>query len=639
MTARNAADCSVASGEGVAASAGPKRIPDDEREETMSPVSIERYRSTPKRRGAGLGRLAAPVLLMTALSVLPLAGAWAAPTVATDTGTFTAVPSPTDPAAVDAFFGIRYAAAPTGAARWAPPEAPTPPAGTVLADAPGAACPQPASTAPVPQAEDCLFLNVYVPANATAKSRLPVFLWIHGGALITGTGAQYDPSVMVAENDIIVVTINYRLGALGWLVEPGLLADSASFFQNVGDAGNYGLMDQQFALQWVQRNITDFGGDVRKVTVGGESAGGLSVSSQLASTETARGLFRGAIIESGGYMLHDVPSEATYEAEFGAGFDKALGCVQPDDAACLRAASVESVLIAQNAVGVSPDSGTKILPRSLEQAFSTGDFIRVPVLQGTNANEGRLFEPEEIPFASSLANIQAAGGPANFDLANPNEFCAAKGSTTPAVCSFDQEVSLFVGRLGVPAAVNTASFGATVAGEYPLANFPDPFLADDAPSSDEALSQIFTDFVFACNGSDSNIDLSHFTPVFGYEFDDPNAPPTVGFGNAVKAPNDVFGFPSASEHASELQFLFNFGTTLNDDETQLASEMKTYWGNFVNTGNPNLPRRTSLWLPFNLFDAVQNLTPGPADPKPFFTFRKEHFCRTWQPILAAETLE
>src|SRR5580693_10794482 len=265
------------------------------------------------------------------LAALFLAAAFAtasAQTVVTDTGTFTGVPSPSDPAAVDVFFGIRYAAAPEGATRWTPPQPPTPPTGTVVADIPGPACPQADSTAPLPQSEDCLFLNVYVPATATPHSKLPVFLWVHGGALVTGTGADYDPSVMVAENSIIVVTINYRLGALGWLVEPGLLAQTPGFFENVGDPGNYGLMDQQFALQWVQRNIGGFGGDVRRVTVGGESAGGLSVSSNLVSTTTAIGLFRGAIIESGAYMLHDVPSEAVYGEIFGALFDEALGCAQ-----------------------------------------------------------------------------------------------------------------------------------------------------------------------------------------------------------------------------------------------------------------------------------------------------------------------
>jgi para-nitrobenzyl esterase len=582
--------------------------------------------------------------LLLALAALFFAAAFAsasAQTVVTDTGTFTGVPSPSDPAAVDVFFGIRYAAAPEGAARWTPPQPPTPPTGTVLADLPGPACPQAGSTAPLPQSEDCLFLNVYLPATATPHSKLPVFLWIHGGALVTGTGADYDPSVMVAENNIIVVTINYRLGALGWLVEPGLLAQTPGFFQDVGDAGNYGLMDQQFALQWVQRNIAGFGGDARKVTVGGESAGGLSVSSNLASTTTAPGLFRSAIIESGAYMLHDVPSEGVYGAIFGAGFDAVLGCTQPNDAACLRAASVASILSAQGEVfganGISPDFGTKVLPSGLQQAFSTGEFIRVPVLQGTNANEGRLFEPLDFPFASTFPNILAAGGPANFDLSNPNPFCEAGGSSTPMVCTYPQEINLFLGVIGFPAAENTSALGAALADEYPLAKFPDPFLPGHASSSDEALAQIFTDLVFACNGSDSSIDLAFFVPVFGYEFNDPNAPPTVGFGTVVEAPNDVFGFPSASEHASELQFLFNFGTALSTDEQQLAGEMKAYWGNFVNTGNPNLPRHVSFWLPFNFFGAVQDLVPGPTVPNPFFNFRQEHFCQIWQPFIAAET--
>jgi para-nitrobenzyl esterase len=566
-----------------------------------------------------------------------------AQTVVTDTGTFTGIPSPSDPAAVDVFFGIRYAASPEGAARWTPPLPPTPATTTVRADLPGPACPQAGSTAPLPQSEDCLFLNVYVPATVRPHSKLPVFVWIHGGALVTGTGADYDPSVMVAENKIIVVTINYRLGALGWLVEPGLLAQSPSFFQNVGDAGNYGLMDQQFAMQWVQRNIAGFGGDAKKVTIGGESAGGLSVSSNLVSTTTATGLFRGAIIESGGYMLHDVPSEEVYEAIFGAGFDAVLGCSQPNDAACLRAAPVTNILGAQGEVfganGISPDFGTKILPGALQQAFSTGEFIRVPVLQGTNANEGRLFEPLDFPFANTLPNVIAAGGPANFDLSNPNTFCEAPGSSTPVECSYPQEINLFLGIIGFPAAENTPAFAAFVAAEYPLANFPDPFLPGNAPSSDEALAQVFTDLVFACNGSDSNTDLSLFVPVFGYEFNDPHAPTVAGFGTVVEPPNDAFGFPSASEHASELQFLFNFGAPLSADEQQLASEMKTYWGNFVNTGNPNLPRRVSFWLPFNFIGAVQDLVPGPKAPNPFFNFRQEHFCKIWQPFIAAETGE
>jgi para-nitrobenzyl esterase len=608
----------------------------------MKSAQKHHHPKIPGRLG-GIPRRLSFAILIVAATVMSVAAADAAPTVTTDTGTFTAVPSPSL-AGVDVFFGIRYAAAPMGALRWAPPQAPSSSAGTTVAGFPGPACPQAGSTAPLPQSEDCLFLNIYVPASANTHSRLPVFFWIHGGALVSGTGAQYDPSVMVSDNDIIVVTINYRLGALGWLVEPGLLAAAPNFFQNTGDAGDYGLMDQQWALQWVQHNISGFGGDPRKVTIGGESAGGLSVSSLLASTTTGTGLYRGAIIESGAYMLHSVPSKVVYGAVFGAAFDEVLGCTQPSDAACLRAVPVASILAAQGTVfganGISPDFGTRVLPNSLEQAFSTGDFIRVPVLQGTNANEGRLFEPLDFPFPSTLVNVQAAGGPANFDLSFANALCATPPITgTPAVCSYPQEISLFLGGLGFSAAGNTATFDAEVAQEYPLKNFPDPFLPNDAPSSDEALSQIFTDLVFACNGSDSNIDLSHFVPVFGYEFNDPSAPPLSGFGTPIKPPNDVYGFPTASEHGSELQFLFNFETPLSADEQELAGKMKTYWANFVRTGDPNRPRHAAPWLPFNFIGTVQDLIPGPKVPHPSLTFRSEHFCRTWQPFIAAETGE
>jgi len=154
------------------------------------------------RHGASRRLAASSFLLALAVS---FAATSAASTVVTDTGTFIGVPSPSG-AGVDAFFGIRYAAPPEGALRWTPPQPPAVPTGPVVAAVPGPACPQPASTAPLPQSEDCLFLNVYVPAHEQVHSKLPVFVWIHGGALITGTGAIYDPTVMVAENDIIVVT-------------------------------------------------------------------------------------------------------------------------------------------------------------------------------------------------------------------------------------------------------------------------------------------------------------------------------------------------------------------------------------------------------------------------------------------------
>jgi para-nitrobenzyl esterase len=602
--------------------------------------------------------------------------------VATTTGTYQGLVNvqqlPGDPASgVNAFFGIRYGQPPLGTLRWKPPQAPNPGQGSIVAATPGHTCVQGRAT----DSEDCLFLNVYTPSNATPRSRLPVFVWIHGGALVNGAGSDYDPSVMVADNDIIVVTINYRLGSLGFLAASVLAATAPNAFQNVGDAGNYGFMDQQFAMAWVQRNIAAFGGDPDAVTIGGESAGGLSVSAQLASTNTfrsltGRDLFRGAIIESGSYMYHDVPSLATYQtlsntfalqdANAFCGGTLTLACLQGLTAAQLFANERDF-----GGFGIAPNFGTKILPHDLHTAFSTGQFNQVPVLQGTNANEGRLFEPSFFPSAvaapsGTAATIFAAGGPASFDLQVPNILCATPQFTgTPAICNYAQEIAFFLATLvtATPSTQTpTAPFteavvtaGVAAASEYPIANFHN--FVPPTPSStlnnnfmggnvDEALSQIFTDFVFACNGFDSNSDLSGRTRVFAYEFNDPNAPSAAG----VLGPgSNSSGFTTASQHAAELQYIFNFGSTFTPAQAALATNMKTYWANFVKAGDPNgglleilVDLRTPhvqppIWPPFNGFQIVQSLTPqgvlAPRGPHPFDSFRTEHFCTTWQPVL------
>jgi para-nitrobenzyl esterase len=189
------------------------------------------------------------------------------------------------------FKGIPYAAPPIGPLRWKPPA----PAAmftsarnaTMLAPhcAQGASPFGAASTS-----EDCLYLNVYTP---TTPGPHPVMFWIHGGAFIYGQSDEYDPTLLVAQ-DVVVVTINYRLGALGFLASPALTAEGG------GASGNYGIMDQQFALHWVQDNIAAFGGDKNNITIFGESAGGFSVQSQLVSTGAA-GLFHKAIVQSGAY--------------------------------------------------------------------------------------------------------------------------------------------------------------------------------------------------------------------------------------------------------------------------------------------------------------------------------------------------
>ncbi len=197
--------------------------------------------------------------------------------------------------AVDEFLGIPYAAPPVGALRWRPPQPAASWPGVRDATKFAPHCPQPAS--PFGQAsmsEDCLFLNVFTPSHQTTRSHRPVMVWIHGGALVSGESDDYSPAKLVADG-VTVVTLNYRLGALGFLAHPAL-ADAN------GQSGDYGLMDQQAALRWVQRNIASFGGNPRNVTLFGESAGGLSTLSQVASPQ-ARGLFERAIVESGSYNL------------------------------------------------------------------------------------------------------------------------------------------------------------------------------------------------------------------------------------------------------------------------------------------------------------------------------------------------
>src|SRR5215467_13917405 len=196
--------------------------------------------------------------------------------------------------------------------------------------------------------------------------------WIHGGGLVVGESNGYDPSNLVAQN-IIVVTINYRIGELGFLAHAALTAESSA-----GASGNYGLLDQQAALRWVQRNIRAFGGNPDNVTIFGESAGGLSVQSQLASPLGA-GLFHKAIVESGAYSLQQ-PSLATAEA-IGAAFAASAGCADPSTAAaCLRSLSVTAILAHQSASTLVPNLDGFVLPSTVLSAFSTGQFNHVPVI-------------------------------------------------------------------------------------------------------------------------------------------------------------------------------------------------------------------------------------------------------------------
>jgi para-nitrobenzyl esterase len=346
------------------------------------------------------------------------AGAPTAPRVHIHTGTLQGTAAAPD---VAAYKGIPFAEPPTGDLRWRPPVPAHAWQGVLNAQQFGHACLQPPqqptglySGGMASMSEDCLTLNVWAPAKAEART-LPVMVWIHGGALVGGSSSEplYD-GVKIAQRGVVFVSINYRLGLLGYFAHPALSAEAK---QHV--SGNYGLLDQIEALKWVRDNIAPFGGDPARVTLVGESAGGLSVIALMASP-LARGLFSGAISQSG-YMpsyraLHDdtlgLPS-----AEAGG---KALAVAAgASDAASLRATDLLALFKAGLATGWQPEPVIDgvVLKRQLAETFFHGEQAKVPVMGGFNEGEIRslLFLMPKAPDSQAAyeADVRSRFGAAS----------------------------------------------------------------------------------------------------------------------------------------------------------------------------------------------------------------------------------
>ncbi len=295
------------------------------------------------------------------------------------------------PGGITVFRGIRYALAPIGDLRWKPPVPPPDWKGVHAAAEFGPACMQSVSASTsiyadsIPRVnEDCLFLNVWKPTQA---SKAPVMVWIHGGALRGMSGSQgLDDGSQLARRGVIVVTLNYRLGAFGYLALPQLTAESPHH-----SSGNYGLLDQIAALRWVQDNIAHFGGDPANVTVSGESAGALSIIELMASP-LARGLFQKAILQSG-YMVSNMeltrPSYGQPSAEaFGEYVVKQVGTT---DLAQLRSMDAKTLMDKSYAAGFDPQANIDgwVLQQQIVECFDRGEQARVPVIVGFNAGEVR----------------------------------------------------------------------------------------------------------------------------------------------------------------------------------------------------------------------------------------------------------
>jgi para-nitrobenzyl esterase len=285
---------------------------------------------------------------------------------------------------VAVFRSIPFAAPPVGALRFRPPQPAKAWDGVREAIEEGPSCPQPSVGDPAGKAsttEDCLYLNIFSPSGEASGNR-PVMVWIHGGGWAEGfSGArQYDPTPLVKEGGIVVVSINYRLGALGLLATKSL--------EEAGElSGNQLIRDQQQALRWVQKNIGAFGGDPNNVTIVGESAGANSVLALLASP-LSKGLFQKAIAQSGvddAHTLSRAKMQQTSEE-----LAEALGCkAGSDQADCLRQLPVDAILKVRKKLGIVADS--QLFPADPYVAFRDGKFNRVPMIIGSNLHEGYLF--------------------------------------------------------------------------------------------------------------------------------------------------------------------------------------------------------------------------------------------------------
>ena len=331
--------------------------------------------------------------VLAALAVAaPVAGSTApdsTPTAAIDTGRLAGVMNE----GVRVFRGLPYAAPPTGALRWRPPQHLAPWQGVRSAAQFGPACPQahpnglvdvvPYGGAPEPTSEDCLTLNVWAPAGATARA--PVMVWFHGGAGVLGAGSlPYYDGASFARDGVVLVTINYRLGFLGDFAHPALTREAKP-----GELlGAYAQMDQMAALRWVKRNIAAFGGDPGNVTIFGESSGGISVLN-LITTPSAAGLFQKAIVESGGGWFPPGPSREKAEAQ---GQKIAASLAVPANATAARLRQIPVAALTALPPPSATFVDTRLMPEGATTAIDAGRNLTIPLMIGVNSGEDSLLD-------------------------------------------------------------------------------------------------------------------------------------------------------------------------------------------------------------------------------------------------------
>eukprot|EP00762_Andalucia_godoyi_P001214 ANDGO_02098.mRNA.1 Crystal protein len=486
-------------------------------------------------------------LLVGAVALLLVSGVLCGPVVTVDSGSLEGVVDATTGS--DMFLGIPFAAPPVDALRWANPQPVAPWSGVRQAVSYGAGCPQscdqPPGTCPTVQSEDCLFVNVFVPPSDGSGQLLPVYAFLPGGRFLQGGGSSpfYSGAHLAARSKAVVVTIAYRLGALGFMA-------SKSDTQGQADLiGNYGLEDQRFALKWIQRNIKSFGGDASRVTLGGESAGGTSIAVHLTSPKS-KGLFQAVIIESNPFAL---PLKTVSENfEYADRLAKHVGC-KPADIECMRkvnttmfveyqgkcAPEIPVVHTLRTVYAFSPSiDGTDNVPGQPLAVLQTKGPVdsSVPVLIGTNADEGTMFIFEGATFNVSKIEAEA-----------------------------------FLVDL----------FGVVQTGRI-LKNYPIPSTEDR--DTRDWLVTLCTNYMFACPSRNAAAQLAKAgNKIYMYEFAQ-----ALSFKGAW-GPN----FPFCEGHVChgvELAYIFDTpnvgGYSFSDAELVLVDAMQTFWLNHVASGQP-----------------------------------------------------
>lgn len=443
------------------------------------------------------------------------------------------------------FSGIPFAAPPVGKDRWAPPKPAAPWSQPLDATKLAAACEQGVNTSfgtpKVSVSEDCLHLNVYTPTTSTQKR--PVMVWFHGGGYTGGQGGDYDGGPFARDHDAIVVTVNYRLGVFGFLATSGLSATSSTH-----TSGNYGLEDQQAALQWVQRNIAAFGGDPQKVTIAGQSAGAGSVCFQTVAPKS-RGLFAGAIMMSGNCAFRTSPTPTLSQSESqGDKYAATVGCSGSgtSEADCLRSKSVDELLTSAGgtstggatALPLAPIVDGKFIPQDPGKLIRQGKFNRVPVMSGNTSDEGTTFV---------FLNYELKGMPVTAD-----GYRAAL-------------------QLLIPSANPD-----TVMARYPLSQYPTPSQAVAVARTDSSVCQLNASAqVYATK-----------VPTYVYVFADRTTPSPI-----PKLPSLNIGVG----HGNDIQYVFqNQGIPLvsvtpspfTATQQAVTNSVTDYWAQFMKTGDP-----------------------------------------------------